>query len=189
MGYDFKQIAKGARAFLDAGNTLKSNLNNGYPGTELIPAYVNTAIACELYMKAMLVYKEPNTTEQKLKSLSHNLSRLFKEIPSEIHDRIKTKIPDNEVINREESAYNSLNELLKSSNISTEVRNIANNQISNKATSFDQILENHSRIFVDWRYHFVATDLKPIYCNEWFLYTFCIELHNEMVAIMNHAYS
>lgn len=182
---DFKQMAEGARAFSNAGDILKSKFKNECPETEIIPAYVNTAIACELYMKAMIVHKNPNTTEKELKNLSHDLYNIFNKTPLEIQDRVKSKFPDNVVTDNEKSVCDSFNKLLQSSDTPAEVKNIASQRIKNMATSFDKILKKHADIFIDWRYHFVATDSKPIYCDEWFLYTFCIELHNEMTVIMN----
>ena len=65
------------------------------------------------------------------------------------------------------------------------VKNIAKKKIENPALSFGEMLKQQATLFEDWRYYYEATDSDPVSCDEWFLYQFCSELHNNVAEIMN----
>lgn len=183
MGYDFKQIAEGARAFHHVGRIYLEPEKKA-PGVAAIPYYVDTAFACELYMKAIIAFQNPNITIQEFRQVGHRLNKLFEALPTNTQKKIRDKIPDDE-IKKMEASHISQYEKLLSTDAPTTVKNIAKIQIENSVSSFKEMLEQQASLFEDWRYYYEANDDAPISCKEWFLYKFCTELHNCVVEIMN----
>lgn len=182
MGLDYKTIAEGARSFYDIGCSYIERPNRSL-GVEGIPFYVNTALACELFMKAIIVYKDPNTTKHFFKKLQHRLDLLFFELPPAVQNIVRAAIPDEKVLSEEGKVCRRYSELLNSS-APEAAKVIAKHQINNSSSSFEEMLIRHANIFLEWRYYYEA-ESTPIGVSEWFLYQFCNELHNVMVEIMN----
>ncbi len=62
-----------------------NNLNDIICGG-MYPFVVNMAFACELYIKAILIYKSNNNKIEK----SHDLKKLFETLPIDVQSNIKT---------------------------------------------------------------------------------------------------
>lgn len=185
-GPTYKQIANGARsffticrAFIDQRSGVSSST---IVGIDAIPYYVNAAFACELYMKAIIKYHNSDMTNAEFKKLGHNLADLFKNLPMDAQRSIKSNIPDREVTKNQKILVKKWATLLES-DVDEEVKTVARHTIDNTPTSFDDILEKHSKAFNDWRYFYEGG--RIISLDEWFLFTFCNALHNLTALIMN----
>ena len=183
MGFDYKQIAEGARAFFNVGMKYLESEKH-IPGVASIPYYVDTAFACELYMKAIIVFDNPNVTKQDFKNIRHRLDKLFGLLPTETQKGIRDKLPDQKIREMQENYISQYKKLL-SADASDIVKSIVKKKIENPALSFGEMLKQQATLFEDWRYYYEATDADPISCDEWFLYQFCSELHNNVAEIMN----
>lgn len=183
MGFDYKQIAEGARAFFNVGMEYRGNENRIF-GVASIPYYVDTAFACELYMKAIIVFYDPNVTRQDFQKIKHRLDKIFELLPMETQGKIKDKLPDQKIREMQESYIFQYKEIL-STDAPDIVKNIAKKKIENPALSFGEMLKQQATLFEEWRYYYEATDADPISCDEWFLFHFCTELHNNVAEIMN----
>lgn len=183
MGFDFKQIAEGAHAFFNVGRKYLEPEKH-IPGVASIPYYVDTAFACELYMKAIIVFHNPNVTKKEFQKIKHRLDKLFELLPMEMQEKIRDKLPDQKIREMQEYYIFQYKKLL-STDAPNIVKNIAKKKIENSALSFGEMLKQQATLFEDWRYYYEATDANPISCDEWFLYQFCSELHNNVAEIMN----
>lgn len=183
MGLDFKEIAEGACAFFYVGRSYLEPEKH-IPGVAAIPYYVDTAFACELYMKAIIVFHNPNVTKQEFKKIRHRLDTLFELLPVETQEEIKDKLSDQKIQEMQKHYISQYKKLL-STDAPDIVKNIAKKKIENPALSFGEMLKQQATLFEDWRYFYEATDADPISCDEWFLYHFCSELHNNVAKIMN----
>lgn len=179
MEFDFKQIAEGAYAFFNVGMEYWDPEKH-ILGVASIPYYVDTAFACELYMKAIIVFHNPDITKKEFQKIKHRLDKLFELLPMETQEKIRDKLPDQKIREMQEYYISQYKKLL-----STDVSNIAKKKIENSALSFGEMLKQQATLFEDWRYYYEATDADPISCDEWFLYHFCSELHNNVAEIMN----
>lgn len=183
MGFDFRQIAEGARAFFDVGKIyIDSPKKNS--GVAAIPYYVDTAFACELFMKAIIVFQNPNITKKEFQQIKHRLDKLFYRLSPETQEKIKVKIPDCQ-IQKVQAEYVIQAQKILSSGAPDDVKRLVKYKIENPVSSFEEMLKQQANLFEDWRYYYEVSDGAPIFCDEWFLYQFCTELHNIMVKIMN----
>lgn len=183
MEFDYKQIAEGARAFFNVGMKYWEPETHT-PGVASIPYYVDTAFACELYMKAIIVLHNPDVTKKDFQKIKHRLDKLFELLPLETREKIRDKLPD-EKIREMQNRYIFQYKKLLITEAPDIVKNIARKKIENPALSFGEMLKQQATLFEDWRYYYEATDSDPVSCDEWFLYQFCSELHNNVAEIMN----
>lgn len=183
MRLDFKQIAEGACAFYNVGQIYISPPKKDL-GVAAIPYYVNTAFACELFMKVIIAYQNSNITKRELQHIGHRLDKLFQSLSTETQKKIKDKIPDCQ-IQKVQTEYVLQAQKLLSSDAPVAVKRLAKYQIENSVSSFEEALSEQAMLFEDWRYYYEANERTPISCDEWFLYQFCAQLHSIIVEIMN----
>jgi len=140
-------------------------------------------------MKALIVHFDPSCTEKQLKDWGHNLYDLFNLLPNDIKNRIKTKIPDSEIKQRYDQLISGYNKAIQDPRTANEhredIKKIISNFNSNPPVTFNAILLAHKNTYVEWRYYFGNDGTKIIYCNEWFIATFLMELHNELYVILS----
>lgn len=181
---DYKSIAEGARSFYNLG-MLRVHEPEQYPmGHSVVPLYVNMAFACELYMKALILFGKPEMTKEELKKLRHRLDDLFEALPPLIKDEIKKQFNDQSIQERQKEKT-SLYQSFLLSDAPDDEKDMIRQCIQQNAASFDEMLRNHASTFEDWRYYYEAVDGRYVSCDEWFLYSFATALHNAMVKIMN----
>lgn len=181
---DYKSIAEGARSFYSLG-MLRVQEPEQYPiGHLVVPLYVNTAFACELYMKALILFETPTMTIAELKKLSHRLDNLFDALSPPIKDEVKKQFTDQTIQEHQKELVLSYRNFL-SSDAPEATKNIVKQGLQQNVSSFDGMLKNHASLFEDWRYFYEAVDGCYISCDEWFIYKFATVLHNIMVRIMN----
>ena len=183
MVLNYKQIAEDARAFYNVGRLRVDEPSKWSIGYSSVPFWVNTAFACELYMKSIICYYNPGTTVEDLRKISHYLDRLFEKLPEGVKREIREQIPDLEIQNREQRKNIGYRELL-SSDAPDDIKSIVKYELENAVSTFDEALKKQANLFKDWRYLYEASAEKPASCDEWFLYTFCNSLHNILVKIM-----
>lgn len=180
----YDSIAEGARSFYNLG-MLRIREPEQYPiGHSVVPFYVNMAFACELYMKALILFEKPEMTIVELKKLRHRLDDLFEALSSPIKDEIKNQFTNQSIQEHQKEKVLSYQAFL-SSDAPDDEKDIVRQCIQQNVTSFDEMLKNHASTFEDWRYYYEAVDGRYISCDEWFLYNFATVLHNIMVRIMN----
>lgn len=180
---DYRQIAENARAFYTVGRLSVDEPDKWRVGYPTVPFYVNTAFACELYMKAIICYESPEITIEDLKKIGHFLDRLFGRLSEKIQKEIKQQLPDKEIQKLSQKKHEKL-KLLIDSDVPNDVKRIAKYELEHSVGTFNETLRKHSRLFEDWRYLYEASVEKPAPCDEWFLYAFCNSLHNVVVNIM-----
>lgn len=181
---NYKSIAEGARAFYNLG-MLRIYKPEQYPvGHSVVPLYVNTAFACELYMKALILFEKPEMTKKEFKKLGHRLDNLFEALSPPIKAEIEKSFTDQSIQKHHKEAISSYQTFL-SSDASDDEKDMAKQCVQQNAISFDEILKNHALAFEHWRYFYEAVDGCYIFCDEWFIYNFVTVLHNTVVRIMN----
>lgn len=178
---NYKTMAEGARSFYNFGMQRREQLPIGF---SIVPHFVNMAFACELYMKALLLFEKPNMTVQELKKLGHRLDNLFEALSSSIKDEVKKQFTDQTIQEYQKRKVSSCQDIL-SSNAPDDVKDVASHYLQQNVSSFDDILKNNASIFEDWRYFYEAVDGCYISCDEGFISSFATVLHNIMVGIMN----
>jgi len=183
MALDYKQIAENACAFYNVERIHLDEADKWGVGYPTVPFYVNTAFACELYMKAIICYENPGITKEELKKIGHTLDGLFDRLSENIQKEIKQQLPDKEVQKLSQAKTEGL-KLLINNDVPDDVKRIAKYELEHSVVTFNEALRKHARLFEDWRYLYEAPAEKPIFCDEWFLYTFCNTLHNIVVKIM-----
>ncbi|MEN6418331.1 MAG: hypothetical protein ABFC73_05360 [Clostridiaceae bacterium] len=182
MALDYRQIANGGKAFFEIG--YKFINTEGHPiGPVLIPYYVNIAFACELFMKAIIVYHRKDISVGQLRGLGHNLEKLYSSLPESIRQEIEYNIPDAEVKKRTDGLLKVYKHEL-SNNPPDDERLILESRIRNSPATFIEMLVIHSSTFENWRYYYEAGANTPIFCDEWFLSVFSSSLHSILAAIM-----
>ena len=183
MALDYRQIANGGKAFFTIGFSFINT--KGHPiGPILIPYYVNLSFACELFMKAIIVYYRDDITIGQLRGLGHDLFRLYISLPKVIQQEIEERIPDSEVKKRTEELLREY-KIRLAGDPPVDEKLILERKISNPPTTFIEMLKTHSDIFEKWRYYYEAVANSPIFCDEWFLSYFSSSLHNILGRIMS----
>lgn len=184
MDLDFKQIAVAARAFYDVGLIRLDEPWKDRAGVQIIPFNVNTALACELFMKAIIIYENPQMRSEQSKKLGHCLDNLFKTMSLEAQNKIRDQIPEAKIQEMQKQTIAAYQDFLRQ-NLSDNERKVGEHAANSISLTFDEMLKDHSKVFQEWRYYFEATDSAPIMCDEWFLYEFCMVLYNHVAEIMN----
>lgn len=80
---DYNICKEEANAFWDTAK-MCSEKWDGFPGGILYPLVVNCAFACELYMKAIIIYNSENNATRSY----HNLNQLFNDLPSSVQKEL-----------------------------------------------------------------------------------------------------
>ena len=185
MTLDYRQIANIAQTYKTLFWEYMERDDGSNPSINTIPYIVNASLACEMYMKALIVHFDPSCTEKQLKKWGHNLNALFNKLPCDMKIRIKTKIPDSEIKNRRDQSISNYTKIMKNPTTTNEHKENIKKIISNLPLTFDAILFAHKNTFVEWRYYFGNDGTKIIQCDEWFIASFIKELHNELHTILS----
>ena len=187
MPLNYRQIANIAITYKTLFWEFLERDDGPNPSMNSIPYIVNASLACEMYMKALIVYFDPTCTERQLKKWRHDLYVLFNQLPNNIKNRIKINIPDSEIKSRYDKLISDYNKAIQDSRTTSEHKKDIKKIISNPnpPVTFDAILSQHKDTYVEWRYLYGNDGSKIKSCDEWFLASFIMELHNTMVGILS----
>ncbi|MCL2388521.1 MAG: hypothetical protein FWC89_13380, partial [Defluviitaleaceae bacterium] len=176
MELNYRQIANIAQTYKTLFWEYLERDDGSNPNINIIPYIVNASLACEMYMKALIVHFDPSCTEAQLKKWGHKLDVLFNELPCDVKIRIKTKIPDSEIKKRCDQQSSDFAKIIQNPETTNEHREIIKKIIKNSPSTFDEMLSAHKNTFVEWRYYFGNDGTEKKYCSEWFLASFIMEL-------------
>ena len=184
MDFDFKRIAEGAQVFLNVVSEYIEKPNKS-PGIATIPYQVCLTFSCELYMKAIIVHDYPNISQPEIWKLGHSLSSLYEKLAPCRKERIGREIPDSKIAAITAKRTISYQSILHS-DLSREVKNMANYKLETFPQTFIEMLQIHSRSFEEWRYFYENVEgSTPLSYEMEFMYPFTLTLHNIICAIFS----